>query len=61
MALGVRVTLRGWERILLFLSVALMESLDIHVKICIEPEYADVDGFVLLPGKPRDYRDLSPG
>jgi hypothetical protein len=40
-----------WERILLFLSVALMESLDIHVKICIEPGYADVDGFVLLPGK----------
>ncbi len=40
-----------WERILLFLSVALMESLDIRVKICVEPEYADVDGFVLLPGK----------
>ncbi len=40
-----------WERILLFLSVALMESLGIHVKICVEPEYADVDGFVLLPGK----------
>jgi hypothetical protein len=40
-----------WERILLFLSIALMESLDIHVKICVEPGYADVDGFVLLPGK----------
>ena len=40
-----------WERILLFLSVALMESLGIRVKICAEPEYADVDGFVLLPGE----------
>jgi hypothetical protein len=40
-----------WERMLLFLSVALMESLGIHVKICVQPEYADVDGFVLLPGK----------
>lgn len=40
----------SWERLLLFLSVALMESLDIRVKICTEPEYADVDGFVLLPG-----------
>jgi hypothetical protein len=40
-----------WERILLFLSVALMESLGIHVKICTDPEYASVDGFVLLPGK----------
>jgi len=39
-----------WERLLLFLSVALMESLGIRVKICTEPEYADVDGFVLLPG-----------
>ncbi len=38
-----------WERILLFLSVALMESLGIHVEICVEPDYADVDGFVLLP------------
>lgn len=34
----------------LFLSVALMESLGIRVKVCAEPEYADVDGFVLLPG-----------
>jgi hypothetical protein len=39
-----------WERMLLFLSVALMESLGIRVKICAEPEYASVDGFVLLPG-----------
>jgi hypothetical protein len=27
-----------------------MESLGIRVKICAEPEYTDVDGFVLLPG-----------
>jgi hypothetical protein len=40
-----------WERILLFLSVALMESLSIRVKICAEPEFAEVDGFVLLPGE----------
>jgi hypothetical protein len=39
-----------WERILFFLSVALMEALGIRVKICAEPEYADIDGFVLLPG-----------
>lgn len=39
-----------WERVLLFLSVALMESMGIRVKICAEPEYAETDGFVLLPG-----------
>lgn len=39
-----------WERILLFLSVALMESLGIRVNVCAEPDYADVDGFALLPG-----------
>ena len=27
-----------------------MESLGIRVNVCVEPEYADVDGFVLLPG-----------
>jgi hypothetical protein len=47
---AVRASAR-WERILLFLSVALMESLDIRVKICVEPEYAEVEGFVLMPGK----------
>lgn len=38
-----------WERVLLFLSVALMESLGIHTHVCTDPGYADVDGFVLLP------------
>ena len=37
------------ERVLLFLSVALMESLGIRVKVCAEPEYADVDGFSSCP------------
>ena len=46
---AVRASAR-WERILFLLSVALMESLGIGVNVCIEPEYADVDGFVLLPG-----------
>lgn len=40
-----------WERILLFLSVALMESLRIQVHVCTEPEYSRVQGFVLAPGK----------
>jgi hypothetical protein len=39
-----------WERILLLLSVALMESLGIRVNVCKEPAYSDVEGFVLLPG-----------
>lgn len=37
------------ERVLLFLAVALMESLGIQVRICTEAEYSDVDGFVLFP------------
>jgi len=37
------------ERILLFLAVALMESLGIQVRICTEPDYSNVEGFVLLP------------
>ncbi|HEY3952745.1 MAG TPA: helix-turn-helix transcriptional regulator [Streptosporangiaceae bacterium] len=40
-----------WERTLLFLSVALMESLGIRVNVCSDAEYGDVDGFVLLPGE----------
>ena len=43
-------TLPPWERILLWLAVALMESLGICVKICTDPGYADADGFVLVPG-----------
>lgn len=39
-----------WERVLLFLAVALMESLGIRTHVCADPGYADVDGFVLLPG-----------
>jgi hypothetical protein len=39
------------ERILLFLSIALMESLGIHVEVCTEPEYSSVAGFVLGPGR----------
>ncbi len=38
-----------WERILLFLSLALMESLDIQTHVHAEPEYACVPGFVLVP------------
>jgi len=38
-----------WERVLLFLSVALMESLRINTQVSTDPGYADVDGFVLLP------------
>jgi hypothetical protein len=39
------------ERILLLLAVAMIESLGISVKVCTEPDLADADGFVLLPGK----------
>ena len=39
-----------WERILFLLSVALMDALEIRVKISTDPEYADIDGFVVLPG-----------
>ncbi len=37
------------ERILLFLAAALMESFGIQTQACIEPEYSDVEGFVLAP------------
>ena len=43
-------TLPRWERVLLWLAVALMESLGIWVKICADPGYAAADGFVLVPG-----------
>ena len=43
-------TMPRWERILLWLAVALMESLGICVKICTDPGYASTDGFVLVPG-----------
>ncbi|MCO1575479.1 helix-turn-helix domain-containing protein [Crossiella sp. SN42] len=35
------------ERILLLLAVALMESFDITVQVCAEPEYSSVTGFAL--------------
>ncbi|GAA3194568.1 hypothetical protein GCM10010486_74970 [Nonomuraea roseoviolacea subsp. carminata] len=35
------------ERILLFLSIALMEATGIHAKICDDPSYSSVEGFVL--------------
>ncbi len=38
-----------WERILLFLSIALMESLQIQTYVHTEPEYSNVPGFVLAP------------
>jgi hypothetical protein len=46
----VTATLPRWERVLLWLAVALMESLGICVKICADPGYAGTDGFVLVPG-----------
>ncbi len=39
------------ERVLLFLSMALMESLGIHVEVCTEADYSSVAGFVLAPGR----------
>jgi hypothetical protein len=36
-----------FERILLLLAVALMEATGIHVKVCDDSSYADVEGFVL--------------
>lgn len=46
----VAATLPRWERVLLWLTVALMESLGIWVKICVDSGYAGTDGFVLVPG-----------
>ncbi len=36
-----------YERILLLLAVALMEATGIHVKVCDDPAYSEVEGFVL--------------
>jgi len=38
-----------FERILLFLAVALMEAHGVHVQVCTEREYSDVEGFLLAP------------
>lgn len=40
----------SYERILLFLAIALMESLGIEVCVTVDPVYASVGGFVLTPG-----------
>jgi transcriptional regulator with XRE-family HTH domain len=40
-----------FERVLLFLAIALMEAHGVEVKICTEQEYSDVDGFVLAPAR----------
>lgn len=37
------------ERVLLFLAIALMESLGIRTLIAVDPGYADTEGFVLMP------------
>ncbi len=36
-----------FERVLLLLTVALMEAMGIKVKVCDDPAYSDVEGFVL--------------
>ncbi|HET9898467.1 MAG TPA: hypothetical protein VFQ44_26355 [Streptosporangiaceae bacterium] len=36
-----------YERLLLMLAIALMEATEISVKVCDDPAYSDVEGFVL--------------
>jgi transcriptional regulator with XRE-family HTH domain len=38
-----------FERMLLFLAIALMEAHGVHVQVCTEHEYSDVEGFLLAP------------
>ncbi|MFJ4773994.1 transcriptional regulator, XRE family protein [Streptomyces uncialis] len=40
-----------YERVLLFLALALMEMLGVRVQVITDPAYAAVDGFVLVPGE----------
>ncbi len=40
-----------YEKILLFLAIALMELHGIHVQVTVRPEYAMVDGFALATGQ----------
>ncbi|MEU5159664.1 transcriptional regulator, XRE family protein [Streptomyces sp. NPDC020875] len=40
-----------YERVLLFLAVALMERLGITVRVVVDREFAGVDGFALVPGE----------
>jgi hypothetical protein len=44
---GVVASSALFERVLLLLSVALMEAMRIHVKVCDDPAYSEVEGFVL--------------
>ncbi|SHN74633.1 hypothetical protein [Cryptosporangium aurantiacum] len=41
----------AFERILLFLAIAWLESCGVPAWVCAEPEYAQVDGFLLVPGQ----------
>ncbi|WP_329156059.1 transcriptional regulator, XRE family protein (plasmid) [Streptomyces sp. NBC_01456] len=41
----------NYERILLFLAIALMELHGIHVRVTIHPEYSTIDGFALATGQ----------
>lgn len=40
-----------WERVLLLLAIALMESFGVRTEICTDSEYAAVEGFVLDEGR----------
>ncbi|MFW6691929.1 hypothetical protein [Streptomyces sp. MAR4 CNX-425] len=44
-------TSERYERTLLFLALALLERRGLTTWVCTEPEYAQVDGFALLPGQ----------
>ncbi|MFW6723227.1 hypothetical protein ACHZ98_24305 [Streptomyces sp. MAR4 CNY-716] len=44
-------TSERYERTLLFLTLALLERHGLTTWVCTEPEYAQVDGFALLPGE----------
>ncbi|GAA0276738.1 hypothetical protein [Cryptosporangium japonicum] len=41
----------GFERLLLFASIALTESHGVPTWVCTEPEYSQVDEFTLVPGR----------
>ncbi|WP_240152214.1 transcriptional regulator, XRE family protein [Streptomyces mobaraensis] len=40
-----------YERILLFLAIALMELYGIRIQVTVRPEYSSVDGFALVTGQ----------
>ena len=44
---GAEARIGGPPPLLLLLAVALMEATGIHVKVCDDPSYSDVEGFVL--------------